>query len=51
MQALRPGLSPEASVGVVKTTRIFIERYGALGLFRGIGAVAAGAGMHVNYTF
>ena len=45
MQALRPStVGGTIDVGAIKTAQIMIERHGFFGLFRGITAVAAGAG-------
>ena len=45
MQAVRPDVSTSGSyLGAVKITTNIVERYGFIGLFRGVSAMAAGAG-------
>ncbi len=47
MQALQPG--NYANLNSIKTTQLIIERHGVRGLFRGVSAVAAGAGNSTSY--
>jgi len=42
MQALQPG-GRVTNFGVFKTSQVIVSRFGLLGLFRGLGAMAAGA--------